>query len=124
MKKRGQQGKGMDPAPLLCAVRPHLEHCVQMWSPQHRTDMEVLQRVQRTTTKRIPGTEELSCKDRLREVGLCSLEGRRLRGDLRAAFSVQRGETGKNSTDSIADSVAIQQGEMASSSGRARFVWM
>ena len=111
--------------PLYSALlRPHLEHCVQMWSPQHRTDMEVLQRVQRTTTKRIPGAEELSCKDRLREVGLCSLEGRRLRGDLRAAFSVQRGETGKNSTDSIADSVAIQQGERASSSGRARFVWM
>ena len=51
--------------PLYPALlRPHLEHCVQMWSPQHRTDMELLQRVQRTATKRIPGAEQLSCKDR------------------------------------------------------------
>jgi len=28
-------------------VRPHLEFCVQMWSPQYRRDMDLLECIQR-----------------------------------------------------------------------------
>ena len=50
-------------------VRPHLESCIQLWSPQHRTDMELLERVQRRATKMIQGKEHLFCEERLRESG-------------------------------------------------------
>ena len=52
--------------------------------------MDLLEHTQRKATKMIQGVEHLPSEDRPRELGLCSLEKRRLCGELTVAFQYLR----------------------------------
>ena len=62
-------------------VRPHLEYCIQPWSPYRKKDIDKLERIQRRATKIIPELRDLCYESRLLQCGLTTLETRRLRGD-------------------------------------------
>jgi len=67
-------------------VRAHLEYCIQLWSPQNKEDMELLERVQQRATKMTQGLEHVSYEERLREWWLFNLENSRLWGDFIVAL--------------------------------------
>ena len=72
-------------------VRPHLDYCMQIWSPHMRKDIDLVERVQHRATKLIPNLRKLSYERRIKQCNLMTLEDRRRRGDLIQTFRIIKG---------------------------------
>src|SRR6218665_3700790 len=89
-------------------VRPHLEYCVQAWSPYLRKDIDTLDRIQRRATKMIRGLGKCTYEERLMRCGLTNLEKRRTRGDLIEAYKIM---TGRKQFRHISSSKSVWKAE-------------
>ncbi|KAK4826840.1 LOW QUALITY PROTEIN: hypothetical protein QYF61_011648 [Mycteria americana] len=92
-EQRGQQVEGGDSAPLLPCPETPLEHCVQLWAQDRHGPVGA---GPEEATEMVRGLEPLCYGERLRELGLFSLEKRRLRGDLLVAFQYLKGADKKD----------------------------
>ena len=72
-------------------VRPCLEYCSPKWSPYYVKDRQLIEKVQRRSTKLFPDQKGMSYRDRLDRLGLWMLEERRNRADLIEVFKMMRG---------------------------------
>lgn len=66
------------PSAVLCSGKVHLEDCIQLCGPQYRKDMDLPKKVQRRPPRQSDGWTTSAIKTDLRELGLFSLEKRRL----------------------------------------------
>ena len=67
---------------LQLVVQPKLEYCIQAWRPYLCKDVELLEKVQRRASRLMFGDKSLGNYERLRKLGLTTLETRRLRDDI------------------------------------------
>ena len=76
-------------------VRPHLQYCSSAWSPYTIADKELLENVQRRAVRMVSGLNG-TYEEKLKKLGMTTLEANRVRGDMIEMFKLM---TGHSKTD-------------------------
>jgi len=94
-------------------LRPHLEYCVNAWSPHYLKDKELLERVQHKFTRMFKDLRQRTYGERLKSLNLWTLEERQNRQDLIEVFKMYKGFT-RLSIDELfkRDQILKEQGDI------------
>ncbi len=91
-------------------VRPHLEFASQAWSPWSESDKAVLEKIQRRAITMVSGLKGTEYEERLKELGLTTLEERRHQADMLQTFKIVRGIDKVNSENMVPDCGPCRKG--------------
>ena len=69
-------------------ARPHVEYANQVWSPHLKKHIDLLENVQCTATKSVPGLSDLTYEERLRKIGIPTLAYRRIWGHMIETYKI------------------------------------
>ena len=81
---------------LYYMVSSHLEYCNSVWSPCRKSDIEALEKLQKTATKILPHLKHLKYSEHLSVCKLQTLHYRRIRGDMIEMFKILTGKYESN----------------------------
>ena len=84
-------------------VRPSLEYCNSVWRPYKVKDITAIENVQRRATKLVPGLQKLEYEDRLKKLGLPTLQLRGIRGDMIECYKILHGVYDTKVTSGLLD---------------------
>ena len=60
-------------------IRSKMEYCSLVWNPQKKEDIDRIERIQKNFTSKISGLEAMNYHERLKRLGIYSLERRQER---------------------------------------------
>jgi len=72
-------------------IRPHLEFAIPVWTPWTQGDIELLEKIQIKMVGMVSGLKERNYQEKLKELGLQTLETRRRRFDMIQTFKILKG---------------------------------
>ncbi len=80
------------PQLYMALVREHLETQSSVWCPHKKKYIDSLEKVQRRSTRMLPGMAEKYYEERLKILKIPTLTYRRLRGDMLEVYKMTSGE--------------------------------
>ena len=72
-------------------MRPILEYCLSVWNPYAKVSARKIEQIQRWATKMVENLKDISYPERLRIMGIPTLQVRRLRAHMIQVYEIING---------------------------------